>query len=83
MEDQKSKNKNKKNKKKKKKKTLINNSDKGSLKDVDILFKITSLQCSRVKKLFDKNFHKWKNFPLFSMKSILEKKFKFHGSLDT
>ena len=81
MEDQKSKNKKKKTKKQKK--TLINNSDKGSLKDVDILFKITSLQCSWVKKLFDKNFHKWKNFPLFLMKSILEKKFKFHGSLDT
>ena len=78
MEDQKSKNKNK-----KKTKKLIKNSDKGSLKDVDILFKITSLQCSWVKRLFDKNFHKWKNFPLFLMKSILEKKFKFHGSLDT
>lgn len=37
---------------KKNKQTLINNSDKGSLKDVDILFKITSLQCSCVKKKF-------------------------------
>ena len=40
-----------------KEKSLINNFDKGGLKDVNIPFKITSLQCLWVKKLFDKNFH--------------------------
>ena len=38
-------------------KTLINNFDKVSLKDIDITSKIGSLQCSWVKRLFDRNFH--------------------------
>ena len=33
-----------------KEKTLINNFDKGGLKDVDILSKITSLQCSLLER---------------------------------
>ena len=48
-----------------KEKTLINNFDKGGLKDVDISSKITSLQCSWVKRLFDRNFHDWEILPLF------------------
>ena len=38
-------------------KSLINNFDKVGLKDVDIPSKTVSLQCSWVKRLFDKNFH--------------------------
>ena len=40
-----------------KEKTQINNFDKGGLKDVDIPSKIVSLQCSWVKRLFDRKFH--------------------------
>ena len=63
-------------------KTLINNFDKGGLKDVDISSKITSLQCSWVKRLFDRNFHDWKIIPLFLFEKHFGKNFKFHGSLD-
>ena len=65
-----------------KEKTLINNFDKGGLKDVDISSKITSLQCSWVKRLFDRNFHDWKIIPLFLFEKHFGKNFKFHGSLD-
>ena len=63
-------------------KTLINNCDKGGLKDVDIPSKIASLQCSWVKRLFDRNFHEWKIIPLFLFEKYFGKNFKFHGSLD-
>ena len=65
-----------------KEKTLINNFGKGGLKDVDISSKITSLQCSWVKRLFDRNFHDWKIIPLFLFEKHFGKNFKFHGSLD-
>ena len=47
-----------------KEETLINNFDKGGLKDVNIPFKITSLQCSWVKRLL---------YLFFLVKSIQEK----------
>ena len=65
-----------------KEKSLINNFDKGGLKDVDIPSKIASLQCSWVKRLFDRNFHEWKIIPLFLFEKYFGKNFKFHGSLD-
>ena len=52
-------------------KTLINNFDKGGLKDVDILSKITSLQCSGVKRLFDRNVHDWEIIPLFLFEKLI------------
>ena len=52
------------------------------MKDVDIPSKITSLQCSWVKRLFDRNVHEWKIIPLFLIEKYFEKKFKFHESLD-
>ena len=61
---------------KRKEKTLMNNFDNAGLKDVDIPSKIASLECSWVKRLFDRNFHEWKIIPYFG------KNFKFHGSLD-
>ena len=45
--------------------TLFNEYEKGELKDVDIFYKITSLQCSWVKRLCDDSFHTWKVIPLF------------------
>ena len=64
------------------KKKLINNFDKGGLKDVDIPPKITSLQCSWFERLFDTNFHDKKIIPLFLIENYFGKNFKFHGSLD-
>ena len=40
-----------------KEKATINNFEKGGLKGLEILSKITSMQCSWVTKLFDTNFH--------------------------
>ena len=57
-----------------KEKTLISNFDQGGLKDVDIPSKITSLQCSWVKRLFDKNFHEWKIIALFLIEKYFRKK---------
>ena len=65
-----------------KEKTLISSFDKGGSKDVDILSKIISLQCSCIKRLFDRNFHDWKIIPLFLFEKHFGKNFKFHGSLD-
>ena len=64
-----------------KEKALINNCDKGGLKDVGIPCKIASLQCSWVKRLFDGNFHEWKIIPLFLFEKYFGKNFKFHGPL--
>ena len=65
-----------------KEKTVINNFDKGGLKNVDISSKITSLQCSWVKRLFDRNFHDWRIIPHFLFQKNFGKNFEFHGSLD-
>ena len=62
--------------------TVINRFDKSGLKDVDIPFKIASLQCSWIKRLFVRNFHEWKTIPLFLFEKYFGKNFKFHGSPD-
>ena len=68
-----------------KEETIINNFERGDLKDVDIPSKITTLQCSWVRRLFDINFYEWKiiekcfrkipNFmdPLIFPNTLLEK----------
>ena len=61
--------------------TLINNFDKGGLKCIDIESKITSLQCSWIKKLYNNNFHEWKLIPLYLIKKHLGENFKFHPNL--
>ena len=50
---------------------------------MDIFSKITSLQCSWVKRLYDDSFHAWKVIPLFLIKSHLRKNFVFHSNLNT
>ena len=65
-----------------KEKALINNFDKDCLKNVNIPPKITSLKCSWVKRLSDKNFHELKMVPLFLIEKYFAKNFKFHGFLD-
>ena len=55
-----------------KKSTLCNSYEDGGLKDIDIFYKIISLQCSWIRGLFDANFHDLKVIPLF----LIKKKFQ-------
>ena len=59
--------------------TLRNNYENGGIKNVDIFFKIVSLQCSWIGRLFDSNFHQWKVIPLKLIEKYLGKNFKFHS----
>ena len=61
--------------------TLCNKYEQGGLKNVDIFSKITSLQCSWVKRLYDDSFYAWKVIPLFFIKNCLGKNFVFHSNL--
>ena len=61
--------------------TLCNKYEQGGLKNVDIFSKITSLQCSRIKRLYDDSFYTWKVIPLFFIKNRLGKNFVFHSNL--
>ena len=54
----------------------------GKLKNVDIFFKIGSLLCSWVKRLYSESFHEWKIIPLYFIESVFGKNFKFHSNLD-
>ena len=45
--------------------TLCNGYEKGGIKNVDIRKKITSIQCSWVRRLFEDGFHDFKVIPLF------------------
>ena len=62
--------------------TLCSNYKKGGLKNVDITSKIISLQCSWIKRLFDKSFHCWKVIPLHLIKTYLGDTFRFHCNLE-
>ena len=39
---------------------LCKNNENGGLKNVDIIYKVVSLQCSWIKRLYDNNSHNWK-----------------------
>ena len=56
--------------------------EKGGMKNVDLRNKITSMQCSWVKRLFEDDFHDWKVIPLFLIGKHLVKNFKFHNNMD-
>ena len=43
--------------------TLCNGNEKGGIKNVNLRNKITSMQCSWVKRLFEDDFHDWKVIP--------------------
>ena len=62
--------------------TLCNGYEKGGIKNVDLRNKITSIQCSWVKRLFEDDFHDWKVIPLFLIGKHLGKNFKFHNNID-
>ena len=50
------------------------------LKNVDISYKIVSLQCSWIRRLYDNNFHEWKLIPLHLIALSFGSKFKFHSN---
>ena len=54
----------------------------GGLRNVDVLFKIISLQCSWFRWLFDNSFHQWKVIPLFFINKTFGEHFKFHSKSD-
>ena len=62
--------------------TLCNGYENGGLKNVDLRNKITSIQCSWVKRLFEDDFHDWKVIPLFLIGKYLCKNFKFHNNIE-
>ena len=49
---------------------------------MDLRNKITSIQCSWVKRLFEDDFQDWKVIPLFLIGKHLGKNFKFHNNID-
>ena len=61
--------------------TLCNKYENGGLKNVDILSKVISLQCSWIKRLYDNSSHPWKIIPPYLINTYLEKNFKFHSNL--
>ena len=62
--------------------TPCKNDENGGLKNVDIKYKVVSLQCSWIKRLYDNNSHNWKVIPLLMIIQRLGKKFLFHSNLD-
>ena len=54
----------------------------GGTKDTDILYKIISLQCSCVRRLFDKNLHVWKIISLYLIEKVFRANSEFHSNLD-
>ena len=61
-------------------KLSVNNTKDGVLKNVDMPKKITSLQCSWVRRLYD-SFHEWKIIPLSLIGSVFGNSFIFHPNL--
>ena len=54
---------------------LCNSYENGSLKSADTPNKLTSLQCSWIKRLYDSTTHCWKIIPAFLIKKNVEKNF--------
>ena len=61
--------------------TLCNTHENGGLKSVHIPNKLTSLQCSWIKRLYDTTTHCWKIIPDFFVGKKLGKSFIFHSNL--
>ena len=60
--------------------TLCNDYKGGGLKNIDISSKSISLQCSRIRRLYDNSSHEWKLIPLFLIKKSFGSSFKFHST---
>ena len=65
-----------------KRSTLSNGYDKAGIKNVNLRDKITSMQCSWVKTLFEDDFHNLKVIPLLLISKHLGKSFRFHNNID-
>ena len=61
--------------------TLCNDYKAGGLKNVDILNKITALQFSWIRRLYDNSFYEWKLIPLYLIEKSFDTSFKFHSNL--
>ena len=75
--------------------SMIGDYEEGGLKDIDIKAKFQSLHLSWIKRLFNNNFHPWKNIPpktmqeffridIFYSNTILKKKINlplFYGNM--
>ena len=57
------------------------NDYKARLKNVDIPNKITALQCSCIKRIYDVSFHEWKLITLYVIGKSFGNSFKFHSNL--
>ena len=55
--------------------TLCNSYENGGVKDINIFYKIISLQCSWIRRLSDNNFRDWKVITLFLIKKDARRKF--------
>ena len=61
--------------------SLISNYPCGGLKDIDIPSKFKSLHLNWLNRLFDNNFHPWKQIPLYYFKRVSTKFDLFHPNL--
>ena len=57
--------------------TLCKNYENGGLKNVDIMYKVVSLECSWIKRLYGNNSHNWKVITLHIITQTLAKSFYF------
>ena len=64
-----------------KRSTLCNTHENGGLKSVHIPNKLTSLQCSWIKRLYDTTTYCWKIIPAFLIRKKLGRDFIFHSNL--
>ena len=62
--------------------TLCNVYENRGFKNVELRNKITSIQCSWVKRLSEDDFHDWKVIPLFLIGKHLSMNIKFHNNID-
>ena len=60
--------------------SISNHLQNGGLKNVDISSKISSLQCSWVKKLHDQNSHDGKLIPMYFINNAFGKNYNFHSN---
>ena len=61
--------------------SLIRSYPCGGLKDIDIPSKIKSFHLNWLNRLFDNNFHPWKQIPLYYLKRVSKKFDLFHPNL--
>ena len=61
--------------------TFCNDYKAVGLKNVDIPNKIISLQCSWIKRLYEKSFHEWELIPLYLIEKSFGTPIEFHSNL--